>query len=382
MQNYTEWANSIWQKIEKKMAAVAPRSKNKIPNSTFDGVHDDWSSEEKITMWTNGFWPGLMWLMYEGTKNPIYKEVAEIAEASLDEAFAQYENLIHDVGFMWHIASGANYRLTGDEMSKVRNLTAASILFSRFNLRGNYIRAWNGGGGVHGEGKYDSNIGWSIIDCMMNLPLLYWASKEIGDPRFTYIAEAHADTTMDTHIRPDGSVRHIVVHDEVNGGMIDELYGQGYATGSSWSRGQSWALYGFVLSYIHTGKEAYLNAAKRVAHYFISCVCDDYLPKCDFRSPKEPIIYDSTAGAIAACGLIEIAKAVPEFERSIYMDAAVNILKALEEKFCNWDEDYDSILQMGTSAYSGQNHHLNLIYGDFYFVEAILKLKGSDFLIW
>ena len=217
---------------------------------------------------------------------------------------------------------------------------------------------------------------------MMNLPLLYWASDELGDPRFTYIAEAHADTTIDTHIRPDGSVRHIVVHDHENGGMIDELYGQGYAMGSSWSRGQSWALYGFVLSYIHTGKEEYLNAAKRVAHYFISCVCDDYLPKCDFRSPKEPVIYDSTAGAIAACGLIEIAKAVPEFERSIYMDAAVNMLKALEEKFCNWDENYDSILQMGTSAYSGQNHHLNLIYGDFYFVEAVLKLRGSNFLIW
>lgn len=142
-------------------------------------------------------------------------------------------------------------------------------------------------------------------------------------------------------------------------------------------------LYGFALSYIHTGKQEYLDTAKKIAHYFIACICDDYLPKCDFRSPNEPVIYDSTAGAIAACGLLEIAKNVPEHEKKIYFNAAVKMLKALEENFCNWEEDEDSILQMGTEAYHREEgKHIPIIYGDYYFVEAIYKLKGNTTLFW
>lgn len=226
------WIDETWEKIDKKLSKVAVKSQNKIPYTTCQGEHNDMQVErnsEGITWWTNGFWPGMMWLMYQGTQNETYKQTAEHAEVLLDKALEKYDGLHHDVGFMWHISSGVNYRLTGNEHSKVRALYAANLLAGRYNLNGKFIRAWNG-----------ECTGWAIIDCMMNIPLLYWASRETNDPRFRYIAESHADTTMASHVRADGSVKHIVVHDHINGGVLEEKGGQGYEEGSSWSRGQAW----------------------------------------------------------------------------------------------------------------------------------------------
>ena len=365
-----EWINDVWGKIDRKLSKVAVKSRDKIPYTTVNGVHDD-KTKDHVTWWTNGFWGGLMWLMYIDTKNEEYKITAENAEKLLDPAlFEKCDILHHDVGFMWHILSGVNYRYTGNRDSKLRNLLAANILAGRYNINGKFIRAWN-----------QDKIGWTIIDTMMNIPLLYWASKEVEDDRYKYIAMAHADTTMRDHIRDDGSVVHIVSHDVMTGDVIETFGGQGYEVGSSWSRGQAWALYGYVLSYIHTGKQEYLDTAKKVAHYFIANVCDDYLPRVDFRSPEEPVLYDSTAGACAACGLIEIAKQVPEHEKKIYLNAAINILKAMEKEFCNWSDDEDSILQMGTERYT-RGIHIPIIYGDYYFVEALYKLRGNEFLSW
>ncbi|MGL6173414.1 MAG: glycoside hydrolase family 88 protein [Cellulosilyticaceae bacterium] len=365
----TQWVNEVWDKIDQKLQYVVPKSKDKIPYTTIEGVHDDLSKSD-VGWWTNGFWGGLMWLMYADTQNELYKEAAERNEVLLDAALANYDGLHHDVGFMWHITSGVNYRMTGNKQAKVRTLFAANVLAGRYNLKGQYLSAWNG-----------NRPGWAIIDSMMNIPLLYWASRETEDPRFRYIAESHADTTMENHVRPDGSVKHIVVYDHVNGGVLEEIGGQGFGEGSAWSRGQAWGLYGFTLSYIHTEKQEYLDTAKRIAHYFIANVCEDYVPKCDFRCPAEPVVYDSTAGAIAACGLIELAKIVPEYEKKLYFNAAINILKALEERCCNWEENEDSILQMGTERYGG-GEHKPIIYGDYYFVEALYKLRENKVLFW
>lgn len=368
-----DWINETWEKIDKKLKIVSEKSKNKIPYTTKNGVHNDMVTED-ITWWTNGFWPGMMWLMYVGTKDEHYRMVAENAEEVLDKAFEDYDRLHHDVGFMWHISSGVNYRLFGGKKSRLRTIYAANMLASRYNAEGKFIRSWN-----------DDHNGWVIIDSMMNIPLLYWAAEEHQDLRYRYIAEHHADTVLRTHLRNDGSVNHIVSLDPTNGEVIETFGGQGYEIGSSWSRGQSWALYGFILSYIHTGKQEYLDAAKRVAHYFISCIADtDYIPLVDFRAPEEPVYIDTTAAACAACGLIEIAKNVGEYEKKTYLNAAIKILKSLEEKYCDWTDKEDSILQMGTEAYVCRDwgRHAPIIYGDYYFVEAIYKLKGNDMLFW
>lgn len=369
MQNKA-WIEETWQKFDDKMRVVLPRCKGKIPYTTDEnGVYDN-KTESRINWWTNGFFGGLLWIMYKETGYEPYKEMAEENELMMDKALKNYCALDHDVGFLWHILSGANYRITGNEKSRTRNLFAASVLFSRFNPDGNYIRAWN-----HVEEP------WTIIDTMMNLPLLYWASKEVGDDRFEKVAIRHAIMAMRDHIRPDGSVNHIVEHDKTNGDAIKTLGGQGYGDGSSWSRGVAWALYGFVLSYIYTKKEEFLEVAKKTAHYFVfSVINDGFVPRCDFRAPVEPVYYDTTAGAIAACGLIEISKCVDEFEKEAYFTAAIKILKGLE-KFCDFNPEKDSVLQEGRARYhdSEQKH---IVYGDYFFAEALYKLKGGDMLFW
>ncbi len=374
----SEWIDSTWAKLDEKLSKTAVKSRDKIPYTTFNGEHDS-KVGDKITWWTNGFWGGLMWLMYAGTGKEVYKDTADSAEKIMDAAFEDVSKLHHDVGFMWHISSGASYQLTGNRASRNRDILAAMTLMSRYNVSGDFIRSWNG----------KQQAGWTIIDCMMNIPQLYWAAKEIGDERFSKIAKRYADMAMKDHVRDDGSVNHIVSHDVETGEVIETFGGQGCGVGSCWSRGDAWALYGFILSYIHTKDEKYLNTAKKVANYFITNVaCTDWLPLCDFRQDAAPVIYDSTAGAIAACGIIEIAKCVPENEKKMYITAAVKMLKAMEAAWCNWDENEDSILQKGTERYvvdpvdGEKGVHIPIIYGDYFFAEAILKLKGSDFLPW
>ncbi len=371
IENNKQWIDEVWDKLDTKLSKTAVLSRNKIPSGSVNGIHDDNSSPDKINVWTNGFWGGIMWLMYEGTKKQVYKDTAVIQENMLDGALKNYEKLDHDLGFMWTLTSVADYKITGDAKAKTRALYAASVLASRFNPASRIIRAWN----------EPNDPGGTIIDCMMNLPLLYWAGEEIGDTRFRNIAEVHADSTIEKHLRADGSVIHIVVSDPDTGEVIREAGGQGYEDGSSWTRGQAWALYGYILSYMHTGKKEYLDAAKRVAHYFIAAVCEDYVPKCDFRQPEEPLVYDTSAGAIAACGLIEIAKAVPQYEKRMYMRAAIEMMKALEKNHCRWDDDEQSILMNCTGMYS-DGRNMPFIYGDYFFTEAMYKLRGNEILFW
>ena len=368
------WIDETWEKLDKKLSKTVVKSRYKIPYTSINGEHNDGKNEP--LRWTNGFWGGLMWLMYIGTKNEEYKITAETSEKLMDEAFKHMEEWHHDVGFMWHLTSGVNYRLTSNLDSKNRNLIAAMSLMSRYNVEGNFIRCWNDCGN-------EDRSGWTIIDCMMNIPILYWASKEIGDARFTKIAMRHADMSMRDHVREDGSINHIVIHDPEKADTVIEVRaGQGYTKDSCWSRGASWALYGFTLSYIHTKEQRYLDTAIKVADYFIQETQKTaWLPRVDLCQPENPFIYGSTAGAIASCGLIELVKNLDSDKQEKYLSSALNILKAMESAWCDWSEKEDSILQEGREAYSwGKNQPI--IYGDYFFTEAILKLKGVDFLPW
>ena len=389
MKNYTEilnenldWARETFKKVDEKMSKVTLRSRDKLSDGVDkDGVH----KSVRAASWTSGFWGGLNVLLYNYTKNEEYLKTALRSEEKLDEALMDFKGLYHDVGFMWHILSGALYRLTGNEKSMNRNLHMAANLFSRFvryeDVPGGFIRAWN-----HAwQGLAVENF--SIIDCLMNLPILYWASDVIGDDRFKRIAMDHADMAILDHLRPDGSVVHIVEHDRDTGEVAATHGGQGYCVGSSWSRGQAWGLYGFTLSYLHTREERYLNAAKQVANYFIANCSDDWLPRVDFRAPSEPVLYDSTAGVCAACGMIELAKALPENEGGMYMHAAVNILKAIEAKFADYNPDRDDMITHGTVLYPKNDQqwsgvHIHIIYADYFFTEALLKLLGEEFMPW
>ena len=373
-----QWIDETFAKVDSKLRKIAVRSKGLAA----DGVDENGRHIDRAPInWTSGFFGGLNAMMYEYTGAKEYLECAQACEKTLDKAL--YENafdLHHDVGFQWHILSGALYRILGDKASRTRNFYAATTLSSRFVIDGGFIKAWNG----------KEAMNWTIIDSLMNLPLLYWASEETGDDRFKRVAMAQADTALCDHLRPDGSIAHIVEHDRETGEPVKTYAGQGFCEGSSWSRGQSWGVYGFTLSYIHTGEQRYLDGAKQVANYFIANCCDDWLPRIDFRAPAEPVYYDSTAGLIAACGLIELGRLLGEHEGGMYTNAAINLLRAISDSFGNYDEDNDYIIGYGSARYPIPDKftpkqagvHMSIIYADYFFAEALLKLKGSKFLPW
>ena len=369
-----KWAEDTWGKLNGKVKAQCLRIGDMIPFVPREGRFKDLGAPSGIYWWTNGFWSGILWQMFNATGEACYRDAAQGIEKRLDEALSGFTGLHHDVGFMWLHTAVASHRLTGDEQSRARGLHAASIMAGRYNPMGKFIRAWNG-----------EMTGWMIIDCMMNLPILYWAGRELKDPRFAYIAGCHADTALAHAVRPDGSCNHISVMNPLTGELLDSPRGQGFAPGSSWTRGNAWALYGFTLSYLHSGEQRYLDAAKRIAHYFMANLAmNDWIPLVDFRAPAEPVKIDTSAGMCAACGMLEIAKHVGEHEKALYVRAAVNTLKACTDAYANWNPDQDGLMGMGTGHYHGNEDqfHVPLIYGDYFFVEAVLRLTGKDFLIW
>ncbi|WP_310605477.1 glycoside hydrolase family 88 protein [Anaerosporobacter sp.] len=372
--NDTIWAKEISEKIKSKMEKVASRSQGIIPYTTENGRFDDWT-EKNVCWWTNGFWGGMMWQLYHATKLELYKDIALENERKLDFNLMNTGGLDHDNGFKWLPTSVAHYRLTKDEASKNRGLLAANNLAGRFNLAGSFIRAWND----CGDGN---NAGWAIIDCMMNLPLLYWASNEINDPRFNHIAKAHADMAAKYFVREDGSVNHIVEFNPSTGEFVKTYGGQGYAEGSTWTRGQSWAVYGFTLSYLHTKKPEYLETAKKVADYYIAHIPESGLIPVDFCQPTDCTLEDSTSAAIAACGLLELEKFVEGELKQTYHNAAMKLLRTLAEQRFNQDETIDNLLEKCTAAFHDDKHEFSIIYGDYYFIEAIFKLTGEELFIW
>ncbi len=365
-----QWLDDIPAKLRDKMlfGVQKAREVSFMPYTTKNGA---WQ-ECKIGWWTNGFWPASMWQMYLMSGDERFREEAVRAEGMLDEALKDFKDLDHDVGFMWLIHSGVRFALEGNRDSFDRVLFAANMLAGRFNPLG-FLRAWNNPG----------REGWAIIDTMMNLPILYWASRKTSDPRFKNVAMAHANTAIKYFVRPDGSCNHIVIFNPETGAFLDNPAGQGFASGSSWSRGQSWALYGFTLSYLNSGKAEYLDTAKRVADYFLSHLPDDKIPPSDFRQPEEPPLKDDSAGNIAACGLIELASCLGKEAGQRYFDAAIAILRAQEASDANWQKDDPAIFTRCAARWCDDpNSQMTMNYADYFFIEAVNKLRGEKLLFW
>ena len=383
MNSNQEWVGEALEKVREKMQWVSEKNRDKIPYTTgADGSYDDrsdesrsWGMDNGLNWWTNGFWGGIMWLLYQDTGEERYQEIAGISERKLEKCFDQYYGLHHDVGFMYLPTAVADYRLTGNEEGRRIGMHAANLLAGRFNPVGKFIRAWN-------QNEDNDTRGWAIIDCLLNLSLLYWASEESGDPRFRQIAMMHADTVLANFVRPDGSVCHIVEFDPESGRMVKSYGGQGYGEGSSWTRGQGWAVYGFANSYTHTGKKEYLEAARKVADYCIANLPESGIIPVDFKQPPEPAWEDSCAACVIACGLLEVARHLSDSEKEKYENAAVKILRAIAENRADWTENCDAIVQNCTGAYHSPDHHFTMVYADYYFIEGLYKLSGIGRLLW
>ncbi|MCI3920745.1 glycoside hydrolase family 88 protein [Paenibacillus sp. TRM 82003] len=363
------WQEEAWNRIVNKVLRISRRMGDSFPHAAKDGMYDQTVPDA----WTSGFWPGILWLVYQETKEERIKRLAESCERRLDEVLEDFYELDHDSGFMWIPTSLTRYRLLGSEDSRRRALIAASHLAGRYNPRGRFLRAWN-----DKPGK--DTVGWAIIDCTMNLPLLYWAWEELGDPRFKHIAMDHADTVLREFVREDGSVRHIVCFDPESGERVDVLGGQGYSPDSAWARGNAWALYGLALNYRYTGEARYLNGAKKVARYFLEQVGEAWIPCWDLRLPDDSgMPTDASAAAIAACGLLEIAVASSGEEAIAFRNDAERMLLRIYESCGDWKEDgNEGLVLHSTGDYpKGQNVDTALIYGDYFFVEAMSKVRGG-----
>lgn len=340
-----------------------------IPRSIEHG-NKNWSGT-KITSWTSGFFPGLLWYMFEFTNDDYWKNKAHEWTVKLD-SLRNWENKNHDLGFMVFCSYGNAYRLTKDEMYKEMVMVASDSLASLFNPNVGTILSWP---------FAVEKMGWThntIIDNMMNLEMLFWASEHGGQKEWYNMAVRHANTTMKNHIRDDHSTYHVLVYDSIRGTVDSALTWQGYADGSMWARGQAWGIYGFTVAYRETGIDDFLETAKALAGIYISRLPDDYVPYWDFDAPGIPNEEkDASAAAVAASALLELSTLVLDAqERKYYREMANKMLKSLAKNFLAKDDNNAILLHSVGSKPHDSEVDVPIIYADYYFVEALLKEKN------
>lgn len=320
-----------------------------------------------IRSWVSGFFPGTLWYVYEYTSSPEVLEMARRRTAPL-EGLRHYTRT-HDLGFMVGCPVGAAYRLTGDKEYAQWIVDTSDALISRFNPKVGLIRSWDNKNNALNPYRV-------IIDNMMNLEMLFLATKITGDPKYKDIAVLHANTTMKNHFRSDGSAYHILEYDARSGRMIAPKGGQGFSDRSAWSRGQAWGLYGFTMCYRETGDKRYLDRACKSAEYILAHLPKDMVPYWDYDAPdipNEP--RDASAAAITASALLELAGFVPAME-STYVKTARKILKALARpEYTNPAGTAHGFIlshSVGSNP-SGSQVDVPIIYADYYYMEALLR---------
>lgn len=334
--------------------------------------------------WTTGFWTGQLWLSYELTKDEAFRKSAEIqVDSFLDRMERQVEIETHDMGFLYSLSCVAGYKLTGSEVAKKTALMAAEHLGTRYRDIGNFLQAW---GTVGDPDEYRL-----IIDCLLNLPLLYWAGEVTDDNSFTMKAENHIVTAMKCVLRDDDSTYHTHFIDMKTGEPTTGITRQGNRNDSAWSRGQAWGVYGIALSYKYLKKEEYIEKFRRVTDYFLAHLPDDLVPYWDFdfdTGSDEP--RDSSASAIAICGMLEMAKYLEKDEAEKYTKIAKILLKALITHCENKDTSTSNgLLLHGVYARASEFNPCNNRgvdecnpWGDYFYLEALTRLEMDWNLYW
>lgn len=321
--------------------------------------------------WCSGFWPGFLWYAYEYSGDENIKKEAERFTAPIKSiAYSPARN--HDIGFMVYNSFGNGYRLTGNKEYKDVLLAAADTLATLYNPKVGSILSWPT------QKKYRHN---TIIDNMMNLELLFWASKNGGDKKLYEIAESHAKVTMKNLMRPDGSLYHVGSFNEETGEFIKAVTHQGYADESMWARGQSWGIYGFAIAYRETGNTAFMEASMKLADHFLNRLPEDGIPFWDFDDPKIPDApKDASAAAIAACGMLELSKLVNDSTlEDKYVDAAKSFVEILSSDAYYSGNTNQAILLHSTGHHPNNSEiDVPIIYADYYFMEALLRLKNLE----
>ncbi|TWP51400.1 glucuronyl hydrolase [Lentzea tibetensis] len=315
--------------------------------------------------WVGGFWPGSLWLAYLDSRDEQFRKWA--VESALRLSPRRTDTSTHDIGFLFYPSWVTGYRLTGDVSWRDGAVEAAGSLIQRYNPKGRFIRAWGKLGTPDSDGRV-------IIDCMMNLDLLTFATQQTGDSKYLDVAVAHAETTRQFFLRPDGSTPHVYDFDPATGAPIGPNTNQGYSPTSCWSRGQAWGIYGFTTMYRRTKKAEFLDTAKRLSDFALKALTPDQIPIWDYRSPLAPNdVKDSSAGVIMACGLIDLAKVTGRYS---YHAAALRILDAICRTCLTTEsERSDAVLARATRNRRAETGiEVSFPYGDYYLMEALLRV--------
>ena len=323
--------------------------------------------------WTSGFYPGTLWYLYEYTGDEQLKEMASRMSDRVE--VQKYNKDNHDVGFMINCSFGNKYRLLGDTSCIDIITTTARSLSTRYRSAVGCTRSWSHPGTLHWQFPV-------IIDNMMNLELLCRATEFSGDKSFYDMAISHADKTMANHFRPDYSCYHVVNYDTISGNALQKCTWQGYADESVWSRGQSWALYGYTMMYRETKQPRYLEQAKHIARFLINHpkMPQDKIPYWDFDDPGVPnVLRDASAAAIMASALLELSGYVDKATGQDYIAVAETQLKTLasDEYLAKPGENANFILKHSV-GFLPQNSEVDvpLTYADYYFVEALMRYRA------
>ena len=347
--------------------------------NSIDGLYKPINNIE----WTTGFWPGEIWLAYLETDDELFAHVAGIfTESFRDRIIRKVAVDHHDMGFLYTPSCVAAWKIKKDAHAREAALMAADQLISRFQEKGQFLQAW-GTMGARDNYRY-------IIDCLLNLPLLYWASEETGNAKYRDIALRHTQTCCANSFRSDWSCYHTFFMDPETGEPVRGETCQGYKADSSWARGQAWAVYGLALAYRHTGNEKYLEMFEPVSKYFMDKLPEDMIPYWDliFTSGEEP--RDSSSAAIVACGFLEAADSYEkrgEYEKARhYRSLAKQLMKALWDK-CAVNKDDAScngLLRHGTYSKKSPYNTCTpagvdecVSWGDYYWMEALVRLGGG-----
>lgn len=346
------------------------RALEEFPESFQQGAWKPIEKERAAGHWVNGFWTGLLWLAYAHSGDASLRAGAEHWTNKL--AHMKTSTGTHDLGFIFYLSHVLAGRLTGDAAWFDNAIEAAYTLTKRFNPRGEYLQAWDDDGIRKWAGRTN-------IDLMMNLALLYWASGRAGDAEPADIATQHARTSRLALVRGDGSTAHVADFDPDSGLLIRREQYQGYSHDSCWSRGQAWALYGFATCYRHTGIPAFLTTASALANYTIRHLPADLVPFWDYNSPHIPDTYrDSSAAAVTACGLLELA-AVDSENAPRWIELAKRMLNSLCENYLIRNAGGpSSLLRDGARSVPANLMEHGLIYGDYYFLEALTAFTRPD----